>query len=149
MIGVSGFSPSFVMIRLYSLNHMNRNPWFDPCLRAVAIAFVENPKKRELACCISQIPTLSPGTTHPLVNTTKAFISDNVLETLDKRLVQLDTFGLDSFHGGYDYKGFRDSSAQASDEVFAWRQFSILVSQFVLDDRVQTKTNTSLWHTSQ
>ena len=36
--GVIGFSPSLVIIRLYSLNHINRRPWLDPCFSAVAKA---------------------------------------------------------------------------------------------------------------
>lgn len=36
--GVIGFSPSLVTIRLYSLNHINRKPWLDPCFSAVAKA---------------------------------------------------------------------------------------------------------------
>jgi hypothetical protein len=45
-IGDSGTSPSFVTIRLYSLNHMNRNPWFVPCFIAVAAAWTKHHKSK-------------------------------------------------------------------------------------------------------
>ncbi len=36
--GVNSFSPSFDIILLYSLNHMNLKPWLLPCFNAVAKA---------------------------------------------------------------------------------------------------------------
>ena len=46
MIGVSFFSPSFVTRFLYSLNHMKRKPWLEPCFIAVAAAWVTNANKK-------------------------------------------------------------------------------------------------------
>eukprot|EP00977_Amphora_coffeiformis_P010004 scaffold2347_cov173-Amphora_coffeaeformis.AAC.5 len=36
--GVMGLLPLSVTSALYSLNHMNRRPWLDPCFKAVAVA---------------------------------------------------------------------------------------------------------------